>query len=139
MLTTRVVQNRSLCLESSVYFRTPLEAHNSKPPDSNVTGLHQRPNTSIIIDQPHAKRYVNRFFTLPDALQALHHMTKRQKRNSYVGVGRLTYRDEGGDLITDLTASREKSLFPRRMKRLILAGSDLADHHHLPHYIGMFS
>ena len=76
---------------------------------------------------------------MPEVLQAYQDLVKRLKKKSYVGVGRLTYRDEGGKLLTDLTASRERTLFTRRKARLIIAGKDLVEHHHLAHYIGMFS
>jgi len=82
---------------------------------------------------------IGRLFELPKVLQAVQDLVKRLKKQSYVGVGKLTYRDEGGKLLTDLTASQEKALFAKRKARLLIAAKDLVEHHHLPHYIGMFS
>jgi len=82
---------------------------------------------------------IRRMFELPEVLQAYQDLVKRLKKKSYVGVGRLTYRKEGGRLLTDLTAAREKTLFTRRKARLLIAGKDLVEHHHLTHYIRMFS
>ena len=76
---------------------------------------------------------------VPDVLRAFQDLLKRLRKQSYVGVGKLTYRDEDGKLLTDRTASQEKALFAKRNSRLLFAGKDLVEHHHLPHYIGMFS
>jgi len=82
---------------------------------------------------------LGRFFDLPEILVALHDLTKRLKKNSYQGVGRLTYRGDRGKLMRDLTAAQEKSLFHPRKRQLLLAGKRLVRHHGLDHYIGMFS
>ena len=76
---------------------------------------------------------------VPKVLLVFQDFVKRLKKQSYVGVGKLTYRDEGGKLLTDRTASQEKTLFTKRKARLLFAGKNLVEHHHLPHYIGMFS
>jgi len=82
---------------------------------------------------------LSRHFDLPDILEALGKLTKRLKKKSYQGVGKLTYRSEGGKLMSDLTAAQEKKLFTPRKRKLILAGKRLIRHHGLDHYIGMFS
>ncbi len=76
---------------------------------------------------------------VPKVLRALQDLLKRLKKQSYVGVGKLTYRDEDGKLLTDRTLAQEKTLAKRRTTRLLFAGKDLVNHHHLEHYIGMFS
>ena len=49
------------------------------------------------------------------------------------------FRENLGKLLTELTGAQEMTLFTKRKARLLIAGKDLVDHHHLPHYIGMFS
>ncbi len=76
---------------------------------------------------------------LPKLLRSFQDLVNRVEDQSYVGVGKLTYRDEDGKLLADRTASQEKTLFEKRKARLLFAGKDLVEHHHLPHYINMFS
>jgi hypothetical protein len=78
-------------------------------------------------------------FALPEMLRSFKKLVNRIKDQSYVGVGKLTYRNEEGDLLADRTAAQEKALFNKRKFQLLSARKDLVEHHHLPHYIDMFS
>lgn len=59
--------------------------------------------------------------------------------DGYVGVGPLYYRRPDTKLQEDLDADAENTLARKRDMLLLLAGRDLFNHHHMPHYIGMFS
>lgn len=72
---------------------------------------------------------------VPKVLLAFRDLVKRFEKQSYAGVGKLTYRDEDGKLLTDRTVSQERTLFTKRKARLLFAGKDLVNHHHLTHYI----
>jgi hypothetical protein len=76
---------------------------------------------------------------VPRVLQVFHDLVKRVNKRSYVGVGKLTYREDGGRLLTDRTSAQERALFTKRALRLLFAGKDLVEHHQLVHYIRMFS
>jgi hypothetical protein len=78
-------------------------------------------------------------FGLPGVLSSFYSLLKRMSKQSYVGAGKLTYRAEDGALMTDIPAAEEKKLFTQRRKGLIFARKDLVAHHHLPHYMNMFS
>lgn len=77
-------------------------------------------------------------FSLPHAVSALTKLASKVGKLKYAGVGKLTYRSEDGPLQTDISATKERALFKRRKRELIVAGKRLVRHHGLEHYIKMF-
>ncbi len=59
--------------------------------------------------------------------------------DGYVGVGPLYYRRPDTKLQEALTPDEENTLARKRDMLLLFAGKDLFNHHHMPHYIDMFS
>ena len=78
-------------------------------------------------------------FALPEVLRSMKKLLKKVKKQSYVGVGKLTYRNEEGKLMADRTAAQEKAMFNKRKFQLLTARKDLVTHHGLKNYIAMFS
>ena len=78
-------------------------------------------------------------FALPKILKSFKKVLNKAKNQSYVGVGKLTYRNEDGKLLTDRTAAQEKAMFNKRRFQLLTARKDLVTHHSLKHYVAMFS